>query len=441
MKVYDFIIIGGGPAGSTAAALLGRDGFDVLVLEKEKFPRFHVGESLLPFCYDIFKNLGVLDLMEKQFARKPGVTFSNIDNTQSSNWCFSHLIPDDSYLSFHVERDRFDKMLLDNSRQMGAEVREEVKVKHIDFSEKSHVKVISDKEETFLGEFILDASGQDAFLGRFLANKRKQPNLSQRIALSTHWKNPNLDSTLKTGNLRIVSLEGEKKGWIWMIPVSEEKLSVGVVIELDYFKKQKRNKAIANSDWLKEIYLEEVYSCFLGKSVLETAQMTMDVAVNSDYSFDVSRKFGERYAIIGDAASFLDPMFASGVYVAMKSAVLVTEALIEMKKVRNDLPLHNAYSQIAGAYELLEVMIKTFYNPEAIKFSELGQTSVSEYKKLDTVFGLMHLILAGDFFSEHRKYLDAISILNSEKMVDRFKNLARHTNKQTSKSCHQKKNG
>lgn len=103
-KVYDFVIIGGGPAGSTAASNLARNGFKVLVLEKEKFPRFHVGESLLPFCYGLFKDLGVLGQMEKEFKRKPGVTFSNSDNTNSSNWCFNHLIKDDSHLSFHVER-------------------------------------------------------------------------------------------------------------------------------------------------------------------------------------------------------------------------------------------------------------------------------------------------------------------------------------------------
>jgi len=434
-KVYDFVIIGGGPAGSTAASNLARNGFKVLVLEKEKFPRFHVGESLLPFCYGLFKDLGVLGQMEKEFKRKPGVTFSNSDNTNSSNWCFNHLIKDDSHLSFHVERDRFDKILLERSRELGAEVLEATQVSSVDFSSNKHVKVVTKSEECFLANFLIDASGQDAFLGKLQGTKRNQPQLSQRIALSAHWEKAKLDPILKEGNLRIVSLEGRKKGWIWMIPVSDQRLSVGVVVELDYFKSKKRNEKSSSSDWLRDFYISEVNSCRLGKEVLTSAKMAMEVAVNSNYSFDVSQKYGDRFAVIGDAASFLDPMFASGVFVGMKSAMLVTNALLNINEGEYESELIDAYSQISGAYQLLELMITTFYNPDAIKFSELDHGSISEYKKLDTVFGIMHLVLAGDFFSNHKNYLKAIEVLSSAKMVERFRHLTNHTDTQTSQVC------
>lgn len=166
------------------------------------------------------------------------------------------------------------------------------------------MKVVTKSEECFLANFLIDASGQDAFLGKLQGTKRNQPQLSQRIALSAHWEKAKLDPILKEGNLRIVSLEGRKKGWIWMIPVSDQRLSVGVVVELDYFKSKKRNEKSSSSDWLRDFYISEVNSCRLGKEVLTSAKMAMEVAVNSNYSFDVSQKYGDRFAVIGDAASF-----------------------------------------------------------------------------------------------------------------------------------------
>jgi len=115
-KIYDVIIIGGGPTGSTSATFLAKSGLEVLLLEKDKFPRFHVGESLLPYCYGLFNDLGVLAHMEASYTRKPGVTFSSMDGSVYSNWCFSHVIKDSSYLSFHVNRDTFDKVLLSISK-------------------------------------------------------------------------------------------------------------------------------------------------------------------------------------------------------------------------------------------------------------------------------------------------------------------------------------
>src|SRR5262249_1677431 len=145
-------------------------GYAVTVLEKERFPRDHVGESLLPFCYNLFIELEVLDELTKRFVRKPGVRFIDVDGTSSTTWCFNHVIKDSSYLSFHVFRAEFDKVLLENSRKHGATVREGTRVQKVDLDRPDglveiRATEVGGGEQTYRARFVLDASGRDTFLG------------------------------------------------------------------------------------------------------------------------------------------------------------------------------------------------------------------------------------------------------------------------------------
>src|SRR4029077_6659708 len=167
---HDVIVIGGGAAGSTAATLLARQNHRVLLLEREKFPREHVGESLLPFCYCLLKDLGVIDQIKKNFVRKPGVRFIDRDGNISTTWCFDHVIKDETYLSFQVIRGEFDHILLKNAAKNGAEVREETTVQGADITSASDQVTVTSldstgQESVHTARFLIDASGREAFIG------------------------------------------------------------------------------------------------------------------------------------------------------------------------------------------------------------------------------------------------------------------------------------
>jgi flavin-dependent dehydrogenase len=261
---YDFLIIGGGPTGSSAAIYLRRKGYHVLVLERERFPRQHVGESLLPFCYPIFQELGVLDEMKKRFVRKPGARFTSHDGRQSSTWCFRNIIQDESYLSFHVVRADFDKLLLDHAKMHGAEVREEMKVTHANLVRPDGIVELkatgaSGEEHEFRGRFLIDATGQDTFLARRLGDKHSYQELD-RIAFLTHWKGAEYEQGINVGLLQICYLPHYKNGWFGIQPVGKDRLSVGLIISRKYLKQQKAKFRDAGiTDWQMQLYMQECF--------------------------------------------------------------------------------------------------------------------------------------------------------------------------------------
>src|SRR2546423_1922553 len=197
---HDFIFMGGGPAGSTAATLLSRQNHRVLLLEREKFPREHVGESLLPFCYGLLKDLGVVDQITKNFVRKPGVRFIDRDGNISTTWCFDHVIKDETYLSFQVIRGEFDHILLKNAAKNGAEVREETRVVDADISAGDSVTVTSldsaGSKSVHRARFLVDASGRDAFIGTKHSWRKAREELD-RTAIWSHWGMSNFEAVLK----------------------------------------------------------------------------------------------------------------------------------------------------------------------------------------------------------------------------------------------------
>lgn len=430
-KPLDAIIIGGGPSGSTAAAYLAKAGHSVLVLEKEKFPREHVGESLLPFCYRIFEELGVLETLRERFVRKPGVRFIDIDGSSHTTWCFGHVIKDESYLSFHVIRAEFDQLLLENARELGADVREEMTVKSVNLEEPDGLVRVTavnrvGETETFQAKFLLDASGQQTFLARRFGWKKPHQDLD-RIALSTHWTGAKFIEGIEEGLLQIVYLGGDKKGWIWVIPVRRDRLSVGLVLNNSYVRREKaRLTEAGEANWQEALYRQELASSPFVKDILENAAIAQPLMANGNYSYFVEQKYGDNFAMIGDAASFIDPIFASGVFLGMNSARSVSGALSRKLTAGNEdgrRALEDAYGQINGAYRSIDKLIRLFYNPKSINFAQMGAASGLIYEQHQTAMALAHYLLAGDFFEKHEKYNDFIDLLQNPEMVEKYKTL------------------
>jgi flavin-dependent dehydrogenase len=432
MKTYDAIIIGGGPAGSTAASFLAEKGHSVLLLEKARFPREHIGESLIPLSYHTLKKLGVLEKLEKISPRKPGVNFVAADGSSQSLWCFRNVVKDPSYLSFHVKRSMFDEMLLNNSREKGAEVMEEMQVHDVDLNAANGGVTVqaqaSGERKSFAAKFLIDASGQSTFLGSKMGVKRSFQDLD-RVAVWSHFSNCDFDLPLKQGVIKIVYLGGEeKKGWIWVIPISKDNLSIGVVVNNSFIRSQRKKFDEKGEDWKHGIFMEEIAQSPAVNKLLQNATMDHKVQVNGDYSYYCEKKYGENFAMVGDAGAFLDPIFSSGIFVGMHSAELVSEALHLKLSTGDTVAMDEAYGQINGAVRLLEKFIRLFYSRDIINFSKMGSPAhLIQYKESETIYSIFHYLLAGDFFKNHQKYSEFIDTMRDAKMIGKFQHLISHS--------------
>jgi flavin-dependent dehydrogenase len=414
----EIIVIGGGPAGSTAAALLARSGHDVLLLERARFPREHVGESLLPFCYSLFEDLGVLDEMRQRFVRKPGVRFLNGDGTISTTWCFNHVIKDPSYRSFQVARGEFDHMLLKNAVRLGAEVREEVRVKDVDVTtspDEVTLKAVdeSGSAKTYRARFLIDASGREALIGTKYGWRKPREELD-RTAIWSHWGGVKLSGGVEEGLSMIVYMGQEQKGWLWVFPLDVDRVTAGFVAQNSYIRDQK-NKLVSegSTDWEYDLCMQELNRSPVVAKILEGGKLAMPMMVNGNYSYEIQNHYGTNYAMVGDARGFIDPIFSSGVFLSMKTAFLVSDAVHRQLAGECEGENHamkKAYERVTGAYGFVHRMIRLFYNPHSLTWAEAGADGQS-HKRHEAAMAAGHYMLAGDFFENHEKYNEMFTVL------------------------------
>jgi flavin-dependent dehydrogenase len=354
---YDAVVIGGGPGGTTAATVLARAGRQVLLLEKEKFPRFHVGESLLPFNLPLFERLGVAGKIRAAgFQTKRGAYFWNEETGGIRPVDFATGIDDRHPSAYQVKRAEFDELLLRHAEESGARVREETAVEEVLFEGNRAVGVIARSaagREEIRARVIVDASGQTALLSRQLGTRKFDPKL-KRAGLFAHYEGIRWPEGQRPGD---ILLPIDRGVWYWIIPFSDGTCSVGEVFEPSLAAQ------VAS--------LEEKFELLLARSprmreFLSGARRTSRVVGISDYSTSSAQASGEGWALVGDAATFLDPVFSTGVFLAMamgeRAAHRIDRALAKSGSVsaRDLAPYSKEANRLVGRFRRF---VYAFYDP------------------------------------------------------------------------------
>ncbi len=308
---YDVAIIGGGPAGSTAATLLARAGRTVIVLEREKFPRFHIGESLLPYSMAAFDRLGLREKMDAAFQPKHGGEISTACGTRSLKFYFKDGFRLKHHRAYQVMRADFDKMLLDHAAENGAHVLEETTVENPAFDDEGVTLTIrrkkTDGAETLRARYLIDASGRNSVVGSFLKLKQSYTHL-QKFSVFAHFEHVVLDEGIDRTLTRLIRSHDR---WFWIIPVTETRTSVGVVMDSATFKKLRQSPEDALEQSLREQPVMQMR--------MRDATRVSPVYSAGDYSYRNARFTGDRWMLAGDAAGFIDPIFSTGVFLAILS--------------------------------------------------------------------------------------------------------------------------
>ena len=321
---FDVIVIGGGPGGTSSATYLAQRGRRVLLIEKDVFPRFHIGESLLPSCWDQFEELGVTDEMqEAEFMVKKGVQFALFESRafviRPSE--FPQYFPRGNTL--HVDRARFDDILLENARRSGVEIRQPWTVHQVCFDGDRAVGVIAGpnggEAETIYAPVVIDASGRNCLLARRLGWRRPDPKLN-KIAYFTHFEGAYFPDD--GGGTALLDVHWVEGGWVWYIPLADGITSVGVVLDAEHLKKSGVKGVQARFD--RAIATAPVVSQWV-----QGARPVMEMQTISNISYLNDSFVGDGFALVGDASMFLDPIFSAGVSIAMRGGILAGRSIHE----------------------------------------------------------------------------------------------------------------
>ena len=391
--LYDVIIAGAGPAGSTASTLLAQYGYQVLMLDKDQHPRFHIGESMLPMTAPIMKRLKI-DWTENNLP-KGGAAF--IDEKQGKRSYFPF---QGHYKTFQVERSVFDERLFKNAIKQGVTAHQQEKVINVN-CDKDKVIVNTDKAR-YQARYFIDASGRNAIMGNKKKSITKLKSLG-KFALYQHYQ---LDDTpitavlFASGNIEILLTE---LGWFWCIPLTKQRLSIGLVVQkqppenlkgLDLF-----NHSLKTSPRLNEL--------------LRNATLLSDLTLEADFSYLNEQRYGQRYACCGDAAGFLDPVFSSGFFFAVKTAEMIADQLhLGLKENREaDINLHDKTDALyQTGFQSMYLMIERFY------CSNLVENLFFESERAPHIKKEIVALLAGDLWTESNSFQQGLLSGRSHKM-------------------------
>ncbi len=323
---YDVAIIGGGPAGSVAGAVLARNGRRVVILEKEKFPRFRVGESLLPASSDTFERIGVKEKLDRAgFLIKHGGEISSGCGTARGVYLFRNSLNPRWKTSYQVDRSKFDQVLLDHAQDCGCEVRYEVSVDHCALENQEAILSCNQDALTFRSSYLIDCSGRNAILANHLQLKEPYPHL-RKFSVFAYFQGPPLPPDPDASLTRMIRADD---CWYWVIPMAEGKWSVGVVMDHERFRCLQLSPEQAFEVCIRK--QPQVYN-----RIREAKRFT-PVRATADFSYRTKRMVGDRWLMAGDAAGFIDPVFSSGVHIAVYSgeqAAIAVQAALERPRAR-----------------------------------------------------------------------------------------------------------
>ncbi len=321
------IVIGGGPSGSTAATLIAQKGYNVRLLEREHFPRFHIGESLIPQTYWVMKRLNMLDKMKSsEFIRKYSVQFVGASGRLSEPFYFLDNNPHESSQTWQVKRSEFDQRMIENAAEHGVDVQHGVRVLEVLFEGDRAVGVrVQDEaggeERIERADVIVDASGQSSLIQGKLGIREWDQEL-KKAAVWTYWEGAQRDIGRDEGATVVLQVQG-KAGWFWYIPLHDNIISVGVVADQSYLFKNRDSKEF------EAIYQAEVDKCPAVKQRISLGKRVAPYRAAKEYSYRSRRAAGNGWVLVGDAFGFLDPLYSSGVLLALKSGELAADAVCE----------------------------------------------------------------------------------------------------------------
>lgn len=322
----DVVVVGGGPSGSATATLVAQKGYRVHLFERDHFPRFHIGESLIPHTYHILKRLNLLDEMRKShFVKKHSVQFVSQHGKLSEPFYFAEHEQHECSQTWQVRRSEFDHMLINNARKHGVQVHEGTRVLEVIFEGTRAVGVMVKGEDGVTREVrakvVVDAGGQASVLLDRLGLREWDPVL-KKAAVWTYWKGAYRDQGRDEG-ATIVLQTKDKKGWFWYIPLHDDIISVGVVAAYDYLFVDRDTKD------LEQIYFEEVNRCPGLQPRLEKAERCDIFRAQKEYSYRTKQAAGDGWVLVGDAFGFLDPLYSSGVLLALASAGFASDSITD----------------------------------------------------------------------------------------------------------------
>ncbi|HEX7240685.1 MAG TPA: NAD(P)/FAD-dependent oxidoreductase [Longimicrobiaceae bacterium] len=398
------LVIGGGPAGSTAATLLARQGFEVALLEREVFPRYHIGESLLVALNHIFDVLGLREKLEAHgFQEKTGAFFE----WGTERWCFDwSKLPGTYRSSFQVKRDEFDQLLLEHAKSQGVKVHEGVTVRSLAFDGDRPVRASWQRlvaGEAARGEisfdYLVDASGRSGVMANRYLHSRRHNEAFQNLAVWGYWKGVAHPDVGLTGPILVASVP---EGWLWVIPLHDGTTSVGLVLHEKHFQERRKTASIM------EIYREGIASSPLVTEALAPGEMVTDLRTEGDYSYLSEVLAGPGFFLCGDSAAFLDPLLSSGVHLATYSGLLAAACLGSV--IRGEMTEEEATAFYGTCYRehylRWMLIVSTFYDQYSGKesyFWEAQRLSTGDLNAADAKLAFTHVVAGIEDLKEARQ--------------------------------------